>query len=172
MTANRLPDDSPSPAGSADDRLHILRVVLGSRSRARKVAYDADELRRVERLGEVGVRPEFLTALQVIGLSTGRYEHHLDVTGCRVVPEPPRCGPAVHARHHHIDGDDVRGHLGNLVEAVLAIHGGFHLEAFKLEVHRNEPADDFVIVDDEHPARSIAHEGRLADLEPTLQLPV
>ena len=78
----------------------------------------------------------------------------------RVLAEALGGFPAVQARHHDVQRDDVWLNVFHFVESVLPVDGGEHLEAFELEVDRDQLSDDIVVVYDEHSPRT-SHEARL-----------
>jgi len=128
---------------------------------------DADHLRRVERLGEIGVHADLLAAGLVVLLGAGGDEHDLDRAGLRVTPEQARGHPAVQSRHHDVEGYHVRVDRGHLVQAVLAVHRGRNVEPFQGQVDGDELADDLVVVHHEHASQSLRH-GREISVFPAL----
>jgi hypothetical protein len=61
--------------------------------------------------------------------------------------------------HHDVQRDNVRRDHLHLVEAVLAVDRGVHVEPLKGEVHRDKLTDHLVVVHDEHPPQTLRHAG-------------
>src|SRR6266568_897181 len=127
----------------------------------------ADHLRRVERLGEVGVHADLLTARLVVLLGAGGDEHDLDRTGIGVAPEQARGHPAIQPGHHDVEGDHVGIDRGHLVQAVLAVHRGRDVEPFQGQVDGYELTNHLIVVHHEHASQSLRH-GREVSVFPAL----
>jgi len=131
---------------------------------------DADHLRRVERLGEIGVHADLPAARLVVLLGASGDEHHLDRTGLRVAPQQARGHPAVQPRHHDVERDHVGVDRGHLVQAVLAVHRGCDVEPFEGQIDGDELTDHLIVVHHEHASESLRH-GREVSVFPGLSAP-
>src|SRR4051812_7349504 len=126
-------------------------------------AHRLDEVVRVERLGEVGVNTDLVAAFDVCFLRSGGEQHDAHSREGVVFADPSGGLPAVEPRHHHVQGDDIRCDVLDLVEAVLAVVRRMDVEAFELEVDGDELPDHFVVIDNKDPSRACAHRWRLAN---------
>ncbi len=59
--------------------------------------------------------------------------------------------PAVDVGHHHVEQDEIRRRRADLVERVLAVHGGHDVVALHLEVDLEQSPDHMIVVDRHHP---------------------
>src|SRR4051794_7937700 len=120
-------------------------------------ANGVDQLVRVEGLGQIGVDADAVAATQVGLLRPRREQDDPDLRRLGVGPQPRRRLPPVQPGHHDVEGHDVRPDRLDLVEGVLPVNRGMHLEALELEVDADELADDVVVVYHQDPAVCVLH---------------
>ena len=84
--------------------------------------------------------------------------------GRRVLAQLRRGNPAVQPRHHDVQRDHVGLDLGHLFQAIVPVHGCYHVKSLKREIDGDELPDDFVVIDNQHTAKSLGHGARLSAL--------
>jgi hypothetical protein len=108
-----------------------------------------DQLVGFERLAEV-VRGPHLGALLMAARMLARGEdHHRDAGGRGVALQAGQRLPAVDARHHDVEQDQVGALALGLGDAVLAVGRGLDAEARCLEHHLGGDDDQLLVFDDQ-----------------------
>ena len=121
----------------------------------------AADLDRVEGLDDVADAADLLAELPVLEPDPRRQENDRDIAGRLVSGQTAGDLPAVDARHHHVEQDQVWPLLARELDPVRSVLRLEHFHARRGEVDAAEHPDRAFVVDHEHAARG-ARLGRAA----------
>ena len=122
-----------------------------ARSPADDLLDEVQQVAGIERLGEVGGRPQLLATLDVGVLGASRQEHHGDVREIGVLLEHRARLPSVDLGHHHVEDDHVRTERPRGLDRLASVRGHADLVALDLEVDLEQPLDHRVVVRGQDP---------------------
>src|SRR5262249_50298449 len=74
----------------------------------------------------------------------------LDAACNGVVTQLDRRHPAVEPGHHDVERDHIGVDVAYLVQAILSVDGGRHVEPLQLKVHGDELPNHLVVLDAQH----------------------
>ena len=140
------------------DREHARGRLLGASRSAQECLDAGGDFVQVEGFGDVvvGSRSQALHAIGDRVAGGEEEDGQFGVAGAQAFQRLE----AVHARHLHVEDDDVRVEARRLGERVEPVLGGVRLPAFVAQGLREQVRQHCLVVDDEHAGRAAARVGR------------
>ena len=123
--------------------------------REERAPHARGELHGLERLRDVVNAPGLEPRDHVVGLVLRRDEDHRDRSGLRVRLEPPAGLPAVDARHHDVEQDEIGVLALRDRECLLAARRAEHPAAERRETARQQIEVRGFVIDREHRAQAV-----------------